>query len=643
MPMLLARLGMFLFVLMTISNTYANNQTIIPEVSLNGAPPPNTTNKPLEGLTMTLNQKKISKNPALSLTDLLKSQSIFRITNNSGDDSQKVLSIRGFGDNAVANSLILVDGFPLINSSLLAPNLNAILLSDIQTIHLFQGSQGSLWGNQAVGGVLDIDTRHPDKMFGNINLAYGSDDKQFLSGIFGDKLNNGFFYKILGFTTSTHNYRDHHHQEDKGLALQEGLEYPNGTITFNQKFYSDTIQFPGSLTESQFENNPKFATDTKDYTHYNTQIYQLLSKQEINQHWVLETRASKTNIESEGLFYSPFHSDEELNWINPQIIGTLNKNKITLGYSWQAGNYTNMSSQVQSRAHNSQNDIYGQVIIPFCPQWDLTLGSRSAWQSNFPQIIIGEPIHYVNHVFVTEQGLTYHVNHSLALFLRRDGNFRFPKTNEEVWIPTNVTELKPQTGVSYETGFTWKGEQQKTQLSFYELQLQHEIAYDPTQSPTQPFGATSNFDPTLRRGMTLTEEIYLTPILSINGQINYVDAYFNEGPNAGNNIPAVPALNGNAGIDYQFLPHWRTRYDEFFTGTSYASNDIQNIGNKSQAYWIATWSLQYFFKKVNINVEINNIFNQRHALFTVYNVYSHENRYYPGLGRNYTLSVKMSF
>lgn len=104
-----------------------------------------------------INRSVIKISPVVDLTQLLKQeQSIVRLINNSGDYSQVAFSIRGFGDNAVANSLILVDGFPLTNPSLLVPNFNSISLVDIERMEITQGSEGVLWGDQAVGGVMNI-------------------------------------------------------------------------------------------------------------------------------------------------------------------------------------------------------------------------------------------------------------------------------------------------------------------------------------------------------------------------------------------------------------------------------------------------------------------------------------------------------
>ena len=592
--------------------------------------------------TTTLSRKKIQDSPNTTLTDVLKTQSVVRVANNSGNSSQSILSIRGFGDNAQANSLILVDGFPLINSSLLAPNFNAILLSDIQKVDIFQGSQGSLWGSQAVGGVMAIQTIHPQKKVADLNVSYGSYNSPFVSGLYGDKLSNGFFYKVSGFDTRTDNARDHNQQADGGMSLQEGFDYATGSITLNQKIYDDTTHFPGDLTQEQYDADPSQATDSDDYIHYQTQIYQLLNQQEIDHQWRLETRVSTTHIASDGWFYGPFSSTESLNWFNPQLIGNVNGQQWTFGYVGQTSEYQeNLTPDTNSTAASSvEHDLYGQAVIPVAKKWEFTLGARGAQQSNDPQLVLGQASHYTNRVLVTEQGLRYHLAEDWTWFLRRDGNFRFPKTNEQVWLATDQMELKPQTGVSYETGLTWQTLKQRYQLSVYELWLHNEIAYDPTQTETQPFGATSNYDETLRKGFTLTQETPLTDQIRLNTQFNYVDAHFVDGPNAGNAIPAVPNYNASAGLDYRFLPAWRTSYLETYSGSAYASDDVANVGPKASPYWLGQWALQYFLKNITVSFQINNLFDQRYATYTVYSQATETNSYYPAAGRNYLLSVK---
>jgi outer membrane cobalamin receptor len=101
----------------------------------------------------------------------LNTQSIIQLSNNTGSSNQSPISIRGFGENATANSLILIDGYRFTNPNLAAPNLNAILMPDIDSIEIIPGSEGTLYGDQAVGGVLKITTKKPEKFTLKLNMG----------------------------------------------------------------------------------------------------------------------------------------------------------------------------------------------------------------------------------------------------------------------------------------------------------------------------------------------------------------------------------------------------------------------------------------------------------------------------------------
>lgn len=627
-----------LLALLGCSSLAMADDTTIPAVTVSA--PSTDTATSSTSATTTISQAQIANSPDTSLTELLQKESAVRIANNSGDTSQQIISIRGFGDNAEANSLILVDGFPLMNASLLAPNYNALLLSDMQHISIDQGSHGALWGDQAVGGVLSIDTLQPDKPTAIVEASTGSYDKQFFNGLWMDHLSNGFFYKVSGFSDHTDNYRAHNQQGNSGFAAQEGFDYATGFLRFDQKIYEDSYRYPGSLTQQQYDSDPQQATDTQDYVHSKTQIYQVLSSQSFNDDWLLETRVSATNIQRYGWFYSPFNNNESLYWFNPKLTGRIGQSHWTFGYVGSTSYYTSYNDSVASKAYALENDVYTQTIMPILPQWDLTLGARYAQQNNEPQIVIGEPEHYVNRVFVSEQGLAFHINPVWTWFIRRDGNFRFPKANEEVWLASDQTELKPQTGVSYESGFKWQTPRQHGQVNVYELWLHNEIAYDPTQTPTQPFGATSNFDTTLRKGISISDVIKLAEPIDVDGQVNYVDARFMHGPDSGNVVPAVPTWSGVAGVDYRFQPDWQTSFHETYSGSAFASDDVGNVAPKTAAYWLSQWALQYHHKAYTVSLQVNNLFNQHYAIYTDYSSFTQSNSYYPGAGRNFSLNVK---
>lgn len=636
--------GAYLFIILCLASglAFAKETIVIPDVNLK--PKKKSAEKQAARIQTThIDREQITESPVVNLTELLRQeQSIIRIAHSTGDSTQTALSLRGFSDNAVANSLILVDGFPLTNPSLLAPNFNSIPLSDIERIDIFQGSEGTLWGDQAVGGVVNIITRHPKKGFVDAVGGIGSFNKTYFSLLGGNKLQNGVFFKAYGLTSQTRNYRGHNQQNNDNIAAQGGLDYARGTLSLYLQSYNDTTNFPGGLSAQQFYGNPRQATDFNNFSHYRTQLVRLLNKHALNDEWVLEMRLNYHQTEGNGFIYLNYNRNDALGSIHPRLTGKIYHSKVILGYDGQVTRYQLYNVKVRTRANTNQNNLYLQTITPLTRTLDFTLGGRLAVQNNTAERIIGRPVNSTNRVFVTEQGLAYHPAPEWSLFLRRDGNFSFPKSNEATWVPLNVKSLHAQTGVSYETGVEKRTENQRSQISIYRLALDNEITFDPTQALTQPFGSFNNVDSTLRHGITLTEFYRFTPKLSLDSQLNYVNARFTAGRFSGHWIPAVPAFTGNLNIKYALTPHWQTQYGLLYTGTRYPSEDVANAGSKVPAYWLNNVSLLYILKPVYASFEVVNLFNLTYSTYTYYNSLTKTNTFYPGAGRSYLLTLKIN-
>ncbi|MDX1900434.1 MAG: TonB-dependent receptor [Gammaproteobacteria bacterium] len=622
--------------------SFATNAVIIPDVKFKSK---NAVHQKPSAYASSsqFTKAEITKSPVINLSQFLKQQqSVVRLTNSSGDASQTALSLRGFGDNAAANTLILIDGFPLTNPSLLAPNFNSIPLSDIEHIEILQGSEGSLWGDQAVGGVVNIITKHPKKFFLNSIISVGNYNSYYDNILIGDKAKNGLFYKVFGLIGKTDNYRDHNQQKANNLAAQIGIDYARGTVSLNAQSYGDIVYFPGGLSEEQFNHNPRQATEYKNYSRYRTNIFQLLSRHELSDQWVIETRLNYHSTDGNGFVYLNFNRNDSLASINPRVIGNINNNKLIFGYDGQVSRYQLINSKVQSKTSATQNDFYFQTTIPLAQKIDFILGAREAWQTNRIEAVVGQSTNALNRVFVTEQGVDFHPTEALSFFLRRDGNFSFPKANEETWLPESVQSLKIQTGTSYEVGGEWQTEKYKSQLSIYRLELHNEIAFNPSQTAEQPFGAFNNLDETLRYGISLSQDYQVTSCMKVNGQINYVHARFSSGPFAGNFIPAVPAINANAGLSYRWTERWLTQYTLLYTGARYASEDVQNAGKRVSGYWLNDIALQYFIKSFIFSFEVHNLLNKQYANYVFYDAYTQQNSYYPAAGRNFLLTLKIN-
>ncbi len=83
-------------------------------------------------------------------------------------------TLRGLS-NEGARTLVLIDGVPINKSDTGEVNFNRININDIERIEIFKGPASSLYGNNAMGGVINIITSKADKPFkGFADVFYGT-------------------------------------------------------------------------------------------------------------------------------------------------------------------------------------------------------------------------------------------------------------------------------------------------------------------------------------------------------------------------------------------------------------------------------------------------------------------------------------
>lgn len=90
------------------------------------------------------------------------------------------------------------------------------------------------------------------------------------------------------------------------------------------------------------------------------------------------------------------------------------------------------------------------------------------------------------------------------------------------------------------------------------------------------------------------------------------------------------------------MEHWRGVYSALYTGSRYASLDVENAGRKQAGYWLNTIAVQYIRKSFDISFEIDNVFNQKYATYAMFDSATNAYRYYPGIGRSFLFTIKTS-
>jgi vitamin B12 transporter len=218
-----------------------------------------------------INQETLQRNAGKTLSEIINYQAgifINGASNNLGTNPDVYL--RGASSG---NTLILIDGIPVGDPSNISNtfDLNTIALGQVERVEILKGAQSTLWGSDAVAGVINIITKKENKPGINTTamLSYGS--YQTLRGNVGlngqiKKFSYNLDYDFTnsnGFPTAYDSTKKNNFKNDDFMQnnFQANLRYQFND-NWSIKTLSNYSKYSGSTVPGAF-------TDDKDDTYKN--------------------------------------------------------------------------------------------------------------------------------------------------------------------------------------------------------------------------------------------------------------------------------------------------------------------------------------------------------------------------------------
>jgi vitamin B12 transporter len=151
----------------------------VAEVVVTAARAPQAPERVGQSVTV-LTEAEIDASQAVLVTDLLARTPGVTVNSNGGAGALTSLRIRGAEAD---QTLVVVDGVKLNDPSLVGGGFNFgnLLVGDVSRLEVLRGPQSTLWGGQAIGGVVSIVTAEPDEPFeANVDAEVGSRDTAYV-------------------------------------------------------------------------------------------------------------------------------------------------------------------------------------------------------------------------------------------------------------------------------------------------------------------------------------------------------------------------------------------------------------------------------------------------------------------------------
>jgi len=630
--------------------------------------------------------KDIEKSGATNVVEVLDKLESIQFRNYSGNASQSLIDLRGFGgDNPFGKTLIMLDGRRLNRPDMSSINWLQIPLNNIERIEVVRGASSVLYGDAAVGGVINIITKKgegkPKFDASVIAGSYGLHNER--AGVTGavDK----WTYALNGENNFAFGYRERSKLSSQGGGLNVGYDASElFNISLGLSFNKTDYQMPGYLTKVQMEQDRRqyqpatpalfnvAATNDEGsdkYANVNLGIkYILGSMGEIDINFLYGNKDIQTDMTS----WSQFSNTKmDTYGITPKYILANDifgfKNKLVLGLDYYNEPYrkdffSSRERTTQKSWADFTRDSLGYYIrdeFSLLKSLILNAGYRSEQAtikgSNTDTVTPANNFTDQEKTYnaeAYEAGLTWLVGKKSKVFGKYSTVYRIPFLEEVAYFNGGgggfLKNLEKEKGISTEVGTEFYPlNNLKIGLTLFRIDMEDEIHY----VGVYPTGHNENAGKTRHDGAEVSLSYLWEKRAKLYGNFTYHKATFENGADNKKEMPLVPNRMANAGVEI-FLPYnLMLRPEVRYVGDAFLSQDDTNISEKLESYTLFNLYLSYkpSFGKVSVTafLGVENLADVKYSSFGSYNVPGYgagaPSTYYPMPGITYKGGISFAF
>ena len=208
-----------------------------------------------------ITREELDERNVQSVTQALSLLPSIALKASGGEGQQTSLFIRGNANNQI---LVLVDGQRINSATSGGTALNLFPVELIERIEYVRGPGSTMYGADAMGGVIQIITRQPsDEGAGQVTLTVGTQNSQSLNASWASSLSEHTRYSISGSVESTEGFdvlQDSESDDDgyRNTSLQGKLSHTltdSLTVNLNSAIWVGHTEYDASgNNESAFDN-----------------------------------------------------------------------------------------------------------------------------------------------------------------------------------------------------------------------------------------------------------------------------------------------------------------------------------------------------------------------------------------------------
>jgi iron complex outermembrane receptor protein len=606
-----------------------------------------------------ITEDDIQNSTALNIPDLLRTEAGIHVNDIAGNRRNMTVDVRGFGETAGLNTLVLVDGRRVNQADLSGTDWTQIPLDRVRSIEITRSGRGGvLYGDNASGGVINIITKEGDALKAGVSGAAGSYDtykgSASLSGTSKD-----LAYSLTGSYLSSDGYRDNADTEAKDLGFNVSYYGSDHLLRFSCGYHKDDTGLPGALRESDFAAGAS-RTDTvhpEDFAE--VEDYYFKGGPEL---YFMDDSLARLDISYRKRSFLSFASfvggdftgDTEIHTVavSPQMVlknsikNTVN-NTLTLGFDYENVDEDILNDSLFFSTRTVGEFDLGKENYGYYIHDEIRVNDRLSISSGYrydraeftfePSI----PDSSTMDEDLFTAGVNYIFSQKSYAYISYSRSFRYPVLDEQFsfFMSTINTELNPQRADDYEIGVRYYfTDTSYAQTNLFRIDTDNEIFFNPTTFMNE------NVKGTIRRdGVEISFYAEIFDWLSVKGSYTYFDAEIQDGMFRGNEVPNVPNHMAALGTVLSPVQGLAIALNSNYVGGRPFISDYANDFSDQEDYIVVNGKIQYTWKKITAFLDVNNILAEEYSEYGVLGTFPLERAFYPSPERNVLAGLTVEF
>ncbi|MGH6648133.1 TonB-dependent receptor [Aquabacterium sp.] len=489
-----------------------------------------------------------------------------------------MLDLRGYGDTASANTVVMVDGIRVSENEQVSARLSAIPLEDIDRIEIVRGGASVMWGEGATGGVINVILKRQGRKGATGRLA-GS-----VESFRGKEASANASYQTdtlwvdgSAKTIRSDGYRDRARYEQDARSL--GLKWSAGgwSQRFRVQQESQFGELPGSLTFAQWQANPRQATKLTDQAA--TDETRLSSNTEFAfKDWTAQLDLSSRNRDTDADYSGTRYEKSVLSQqATPKLSHVDKWSGVTastiVGFDLQRWTLDAYNPFGEDHGWQSNKAFFVHSDWAFDTSTRVALGWRTERVSKKERSDFSS-YDRRDSLKAAELGLSQVFADDWTVYGRLAQSYRLPNFDENGNTPGGQP-LLPQRGRDKELGLRWAHGAQTVSVRYFRQDNVNEITYVPSLIPNS-FGYNENVDPTRRQGVELEARWLMTSVLEWRLNWQSLSARYRSGPNAGREQVLVAPQTATVRLAYRVTDRQTLDAGVQYLGSMRFGDDVSN-------------------------------------------------------------------